>query len=69
VAIYILLILIKLKFLIYKPDGHYNPHVDTFHTHSNETRKLTALAFLNDDYEGGKFFLNANGTLYYPPWC
>ena len=28
------------EFLIYKPDGHYNPHVDTFHTHSNDTRKL-----------------------------
>jgi hypothetical protein len=55
------------EFLIYKPDGHYNPHVDTFHAHSNETRKLTALAFLNDDFEGGKFFLNANGNLYYPP--
>ena len=55
------------EFLIYKPDGHYNPHVDTFHTHSNETRKLTALAFLNDNFEGGKFFLNANGNLYYPP--
>jgi hypothetical protein len=55
------------EFLIYKPNGHYNPHVDTLHTHSDETRKLTALAILNDDYEGGKFFLNANGNLYYPP--
>jgi len=55
------------EFLIYKPDGHYNPHVDTFHQHSNETRKLTALAFLNDDFEGGKFFLNADGNLFYPP--
>jgi hypothetical protein len=55
------------EFLIYKPEGHYNPHVDTFHSHSDETRKLTALAFLNNDYEGGKFFLNANGNLYYPP--
>ena len=55
------------EFLIYKPNGHYNPHVDTFHRHSNETRKLTALAFLNDNFEGGKFFLNASGTPYYPP--
>jgi hypothetical protein len=55
------------EFLIYKPGGHYRPHVDTFHTHSLETRKLTALAFLNDDFEGGKFFLNATGTCYYPP--
>lgn len=55
------------ELLIYKPDGHYNPHVDTFHQHSPETRKLTVLAFLNNDYEGGKFFLNADGRLYYPP--
>ena len=55
------------ELLIYKPDGHYNPHVDTFHAHSNETRKLTVLAFLNDDYEGGKFFINADGNMFYPP--
>ena len=54
------------ELLIYKSDGHYNPHVDTFHQHG-EARKLTALAFLNDDFEGGKFFLNATGTPYYPP--
>jgi len=55
------------EFLMYEPDGHYNSHVDTFHAHSNETRKLTALAFLNDDFEGGQFYINANGNLYYPP--
>jgi len=54
------------ELLIYKPEGHYNPHVDTFHEHSDNTRKLTSLAILNDDFEGGKFFLNANGTVYYP---
>jgi hypothetical protein len=54
------------ELLIYKPDGHYNPHVDTVHQHGPETRKLTALAFLNDDFEGGKFFLNAHGNVYYP---
>jgi len=55
------------EFLIYKPGGHYKAHVDTFHAHGNKTRKLTALAFLNDDYEGGKFYLNADGNIYYPP--
>jgi hypothetical protein len=55
------------EFLIYEPGGHYSPHVDTFHEHSNNTRKLTALAFLNDEYEGGKFFLNADGRQFYPP--
>ena len=53
------------ELLIYKSGGHYNAHVDTFPEHG-EVRKLTVLAFLNDDYEGGKFFLNANGTPYYP---
>lgn len=55
------------ELLIYKPDGHYNAHVDTFHEHSDEVRKLTALVFLNDDFEGGKFFINSNGTIQYPP--
>jgi len=54
------------EFLIYKPNGHYKPHVDTWHTHGDNTRKLTVLALLNDDYEGGKFFLNSGGTPYYP---
>lgn len=54
------------ELLIYKPDGHYTAHVDTFHQHG-EARKLTVLTFLNDDFEGGKFFLNATGTPYYPP--
>lgn len=55
------------EFLIYKPKGHYSQHTDTLHAHSNETRKLTALAFLNDDYEGGKFYLNSYGIVTYPP--
>ena len=55
------------EFLMYEPDGHYNSHVDTFHVHSGETRKLTVLAFLNDDYEGGKFWVNPNGNPFYPP--
>jgi predicted 2-oxoglutarate/Fe(II)-dependent dioxygenase YbiX len=54
------------EFLIYKPEGHYKAHVDTFHSHSNDIRKLTALAFLNDDYEGGKFWINPNGNVVYP---
>jgi len=55
------------EFLMYEPNGHYTAHVDTFHTHSDETRKLTVLTFLNDDFEGGKFFINADGNPYYPP--
>ena len=55
------------ELFIYKPGGHYNSHVDTVHAHDINTRKLTALAFLNDDFEGGQFFINSNGSLYYPP--
>lgn len=55
------------EFLKYSIEGRYRSHVDTTHSNSNETRKLTALVFLNDDFEGGKFFINANGEINYPP--
>jgi hypothetical protein len=55
------------EFLKYSIEGRYKPHVDTVHSNCNETRKLTALVFLNDDFEGGKFFINANGEINYPP--
>jgi predicted 2-oxoglutarate/Fe(II)-dependent dioxygenase YbiX len=48
------------EFLMYDVKGKYETHVDTFHAQSNETRKLTILVFLNDDFEGGKFYI-ANG--------
>ena len=53
------------ELLIYKPNGHYTPHVDTTH-HQGNTRKLTALAFLNDDYEGGKFWIQTAAQKFYP---
>jgi predicted 2-oxoglutarate/Fe(II)-dependent dioxygenase YbiX len=55
------------EFLMYGKGGRYTQHIDLFHAHTNESRKLTALAFLNDNYEGGKFFLYVNGDLHYPP--
>jgi len=55
------------EFLMYNPEGHYVSHVDTFHYHGDNTRKLTVVAFLNDDFEGGKFFINAAGAPVYPP--
>jgi len=58
---------IQTELLIYKPEGHYHAHIDTEHKHDHNTRKLTALAFLNDDFEGGKFFINATGNIMYPP--
>lgn len=48
------------EFLMYDVKGKYETHVDTFHSRTNETRKLTILVFLNDDFEGGKFYI-ANG--------
>jgi hypothetical protein len=48
------------EFLMYDMHGKYETHVDTFHQHSTETRKLTVLVFLNDDFEGGRFYI-ANG--------
>ena len=55
------------EFLIYPAGGRYTAHVDTFLAHGNQCRKLTVLAFLNDDFKGGKFFLQQGSEKYYPP--
>ena len=54
------------EFLMYEPSGKYETHVDTFHQHSSETRKLTVLAFLNDDFEGGRFYIQNGSERLYP---
>jgi hypothetical protein len=54
------------EFLMYDVKGKYETHVDTFHQHSNETRKLTILVFLNDDFEGGKFYIQNSHQRTYP---
>jgi hypothetical protein len=54
------------EFLMYDIHGKYETHVDTFHQKSNETRKLTVLAFLNDDFEGGKFYIQNSHQRFYP---
>jgi len=56
----------QVEFLIYKEGGKYEAHVDTAHEHTEETRKLTVLAFLNDDFEGGKLYLQVGDKKYYP---
>lgn len=55
-------------YLRYDNQGHYKAHVDTFISPNDpETRKLTVLVFLNDDFEGGKLFLqNGHGKIYPP---
>jgi hypothetical protein len=55
------------EFLMYEPNGKYEAHVDTFHQHGNETRKLTAIAILNNDFEGGKFYIINSNEKIYPP--
>jgi hypothetical protein len=54
------------EFLMYDVKGKYETHTDTFHARSNETRKLTVLAFLNDDFEGGKFYIQNSHQRLYP---
>lgn len=54
------------EFLMYDIHGKYETHVDTFHARSNETRKLTVLAFLNDNFEGGKFYIQNSHERMYP---
>lgn len=56
------------EYLIYDMDGHYHAHVDTMmNPKAEEVRKLTVLAFLNDDFEGGKLFLQNGSDKFYPP--
>lgn len=51
--------------------GRYKGHIDTHlimsEESAKETRKLTVLAFLNDDFKGGKFFLQTSHERIYPP--
>ncbi len=55
-------------YLRYDKDGHYKAHVDTFiKPDDKETRKLTVLVFLNNDFEGGKLFLQNGDEKIYPP--
>jgi predicted 2-oxoglutarate/Fe(II)-dependent dioxygenase YbiX len=55
-------------YLKYDVEGHYCAHVDTFMSPTNaECRKLTILVFLNDDFEGGKLFLQDGHEKIYPP--
>ena len=50
--------------------GRYKGHIDISLRMDNETeketRKLTVLAFLNDDFKGGKFFLQTGHEKIYP---
>ena len=54
------------EFLMYDVNGKYETHVDIFHQHSKDARKLTILVFLNDDFEGGKFYIQNSHERMYP---
>jgi predicted 2-oxoglutarate/Fe(II)-dependent dioxygenase YbiX len=55
------------EFLSYPTGGRYTPHVDTFLQRSQTCRKLTVLAFLNDDFKGGRFYIQDGHERFYPP--
>jgi PKHD-type hydroxylase len=56
------------EYLIYDVDGHYDAHIDSvIDPKQEECRKLTVLAFLNDDFEGGRLFLRVGQKKIYPP--
>lgn len=55
------------EFLMYPEGGHYKAHIDTLMDPKEKNcRKLTVLAFLNDDFVGGRFFIMNGHTKIYP---
>lgn len=55
------------EFLTYPAGGRYQSHMDTFLQHGEVCRKLTVLAFLNDDFKGGRFYIQDGHEKTYPP--
>lgn len=53
--------------LEYDIDGHYDVHIDTFVFPGRICRKLTAIAILNDEHEGGRFYIKTGREKLYPP--
>lgn len=55
------------EYLKYDKNGHFSEHIDTILNERNDsTRKLTVLAILNNDFEGGKFYLRDGKCKIYP---
>jgi PKHD-type hydroxylase len=55
-------------YLIYDEEGRYVDHIDTYMDPTQTScRKLTVLAFLNDDFEGGRLYLKIDREKIYPP--
>lgn len=55
-------------FLSYDKEGHYVSHIDTFLIkNSKNYRKLTSILILNNDFEGGKLYIQCGNEKIYPP--
>ena len=55
------------EFLKYDTSGHFSEHVDTImNDKSDQTRKLTIIAILNNDFEGGKLYFKYGKEKTYP---
>lgn len=56
------------EFLKYDKNGHFASHIDTFlHPFDvNQQRKISVILILNDDFEGGKFYIQALHKKIYP---
>jgi len=54
------------EYLRYDKDGHFSEHIDTLMEEKIHCRKLTVIAFLNDDFEGGRLYLRHGVDKTYP---
>lgn len=56
------------EYLRYDANGHFSEHIDTILLDMNDqTRKLTVIAILNSDFEGGKLYFKYGKEKIYPP--
>jgi len=59
---------LQADYLTYEKDGLYKSHVDSHNIPGLALqRKITLIAFLNDDFEGGKFYQQITSEKFYPP--
>jgi hypothetical protein len=55
------------EFLRYDKNGHFAKHIDTIMgNQDNETRKLTVIAILNNEFEGGRLYFEYGKEKVYP---
>ena len=56
------------EFLKYDKNGHFASHIDTFlyPFDDDQQRKISVILILNDDFEGGKFYIQATHKKIYP---